>query len=297
MCNATVVGSAAAPAAPAPAAGPPAAPASPALAPKTAPRPLLGEHEVVQSAEGKGVKVEVLAYRHLAGTRVLCSDDRLYYEETLGRRAKRIKWTLSDTSILMEPGLLHFMKGHLTLKTKAGDVGGVLGLAKGLSRRMLAKETIHRNLFEGTGEIHTEPTMGHYIILRVDNETYTVDKGMYCCSEATLSVKAVMQKNVSSGLFGGEGLFQTEISGDGLCVLTCPVPVEELVCYELNDDRLSVDGTFAVMRTGDVTFSVKKAAQGFYSSATSGEGMLQTFEGTGKVWIAPTLDIYQRRMA
>ena len=42
------------------------------------------------------------------------------------------------------------------------------------------------------------------------------------------------------------------------------------------------------MRTEGVQFSVQRSAKGIFGSATSGEGLLQTFEGTGRVWIAPT---------
>jgi len=55
-----------------------------------------------------------------------------------------------------------------------------------------------------------------------------------------------------------------------------------------------VDGNFALMRTGRIDFSVEKSTRSLLGTITSGEGLLQTFRGTGSVWLAPTQDIYQR---
>lgn len=47
-----------------------------------------------------------------------------------------------------------------------------------------------------------------------------------------------------------------------------------------------------VSSTGGVHFSVEKASTSLLGAATSGEWLLQTFRGSGKVWIAPTQPIY-----
>jgi len=234
-----------------------------------------------------------MQYARLAGTQKFYSGDRTYYMEQAGQRIKKLKWTCNGGEVVLEPGLLHFMKGKLKMEVKAGEVGGV---GRALTRRLLANETVHRTHYTGQGEIHTEPTRGHFLIHKLADEALIVDKGMYSCSEGGVRVKAVMQKNISAGIFGGEGLFQTEVSGQGLVVFTVPVPPQEIVCYELENETLSVDGTFALMRTEGIEFSVRKSVKGFGKSAASGEGLLQTFEGTGKVWIAPTLELYQRRL-
>jgi uncharacterized protein (AIM24 family) len=106
-----------------------------------------------------------------------------------------------------------------------------------------------------------------------------------------------MQKNVSSALFGGEGLFQTRIRGTGICVFESPVPTDEVLRIDLKNETLQVDGNFALMRTGQIEFSVEKSTKGIIGTLTSGEGLLQTFRGTGSVWLAPTQDIYQKLQA
>ena len=68
---------------------------------------------------------------------------------------------------------------------------------------------------------------------------------------------------------------------------------EGVVELKLVDETVQVDGSFALLRTGNVRFSVKRASTTIAGAITSGEGVLQTFEGTGSVWVAPTQPLYQ----
>jgi uncharacterized protein (AIM24 family) len=87
---------------------------------------------------------------------------------------------------------------------------------------------------------------------------------------------------------------QTRIRGSGICVFELPVPADEVVRIDMKDETLQVDGNFALMRTGQIEFSVEKSTKGLFGTRTGGEGLLQTFRGTGSVWLAPTQDIYQK---
>ena len=131
--------------------------------------------------------------------------------------------------------------------------------------------------------------------MELNDESIIVDKGMfYCCSE-DITVKGVMQKNISSTLLGGEGLFQIELTGSGVVILECSVPKSEIVECEISKGQeLKVDGNFAIARTKGVNFSVTKSDKSLFGSAINGEGFLNTFSGEGKVWIAPTQAMYEK---
>ena len=73
-----------------------------------------------------------------------------------------------------------------------------------------------------------------------------------------------------------------------------PVPKEEIMRYTLNDEKLSVDGNFALMREDTLQFKVEKSSKGIMGTLVSGEGFLQTFSGKGNVWIAPTQGVYEK---
>ena len=60
----------------------------------------------------------------------------------------------------------------------------------------------------------------------------------------------------------------------------------------INNDVLKVDGNFAILRTGNIDFTVERSAQTLMGSAMSGEGLVNVFRGTGQIWLAPTLKVY-----
>jgi uncharacterized protein (AIM24 family) len=182
------------------------------------------------------------------------------------------------------------MKGNLQLESTMQG-----GLTKGLMRKFMTGETLFQSSIKGTGEVYLEPTFGHYLLFNIDNDALIFDKGAFYCASANLEVSAKIQQNVSSALFGGEGLFQTQVKGSGVVVLNSPVPAAELLMYELaTGEKLSVDGNFAFVRTASVNFHAEKSGKTLFQSVTSGEGLLQTFTGPGMVWIAPTQGVYNK---
>ncbi len=203
---------------------------------------------------------------------------------------KQIKITLKDSAITTERGALYFHKGNISTECKTGGVGG---LAKKLIKNTLTNESAFTPTYSGTGEIFLEPGFSHYILLELKDEAIIVDKGMFYCCETGISVEVSTQKNLSSGLFGGEGLFQTKISGTGLCVLAIPVPLTEVLKYELKNEKMQVDGNFVFLRSASLNFTVERSEKNLVGNLTSGDGALQTFEGTWIVWMAPTQFVYR----
>jgi uncharacterized protein (AIM24 family) len=250
---------------------------------------------IIGQAENKAFRVEVLEYTQLDGSRDVITAEALFFAGQAGLRPKLVRITLDKGEAILESGALYFMKGNFDVSSTAGGSGGLGGLAKGIATRMLTDETVFRPRFKGSGQIYLEPSFGHFIIHKLaDKQALIVDKGMFYCCEGSVSVSVAVQKSLSASALGGEGLFQTKVVGPGICVFASPVPANEVMAFDLQNDKLQVDGNFALMRTDGVKFSVKRSTKNLLGSATSGEGLLQTFEGTGRVWIAPTQGIYDR---
>ncbi len=250
------------------------------------------QFEVIARLEAEdGAMVEVLQFRQLRGSADVRTAENLYYANQSGMRLKMVRITLSGSHVRVEPGALYYMRGRLEMKASTGG-----GLMAGLARKMVSGETFFVNEIHGTGEIYLEPTFGHFFLHRIDrNEGGTiVDKGLFYAGTAGLDISAVRQKNISAALYGCEGMFQTRIAGAGVAVLFSPVPVEEIVRYQLAGDKVSVDGNFALMRSENITFRAEKSSKSWIATSVSGEGLLQTFEGTGYVWIAPTQGVYEK---
>lgn len=247
--------------------------------------------DVLEKKETKNSLVEILQFKELRGSSNVKTAENLFYVNQAGMNLKMIRITLSNSYIRVEPGALYYMKGNLQIKASTGG-----GLIKGLKRKMLSGETFFVNEIHGTGEIYLEPTFGHFFLYDIskNDKAIIVDKGIFYAGTSGLNITASMQKNFSSAMFGGEGLFQSEIEGVGVAILYSPVPMNEIQIIQLNNEKLYVDGNFALMRTLGVSFKVEKSSKTWVSTSVSGEGLLQTFEGTGTVWIAPTQGIYEK---
>jgi uncharacterized protein (AIM24 family) len=248
--------------------------------------------EVIDSIDlGQGTVVEVLQFKNLAGSADLRVANNLYFAEQSGMRLKMVRISLVNSHARIEPGALYYMKGDLEMKASSGG-----GMLKGLSRKMLSGETFFVNEIHGTGEIYLEPTFGHFFLNRInpEDDAIIVDKGIFYGGTAGLDVGSHMQRNLSSALWGGEGFFQTKIQGDGIAILYSPVPVTELQKFFLNGEKLSVDGNFTLLRSESINFKAEKSSKSWIATSVSGEGLLQTFSGTGHIWIAPTQGIYEQ---
>jgi len=229
-------------------------------------------------------------WQSLEGSDDMKTAEALFFARQVGMKMRQVVLKLNNGGAVIEPGALHYMRGNITSEVKAGGLGG---FAKKMVTSAFTSETVFRPTYRGTGEMWLEPSFGHYILAQINSETI-VDKGMFYASQDTITVSAAIQKHISAGMAGGEGWFQTKLSGQGWCVLTSPVPGNEIVKIQLNNEKLSVDGNFAILRQGNIEFKVEKSSKSIIGSLRSGEGLFQTFSGTGEVWLAPTASIYDR---
>ncbi|WP_287131208.1 AIM24 family protein [Candidatus Cyanaurora vandensis] len=199
--------------------------------------------------------------------------------EILEREELRlVKVTLTNETVRTESGALYYMIGPLTMETKAPSAGSFL-------KSLATGETVFRPTYTGTGELFLEPSFASFHVLELNNEEWVLDRGAYWASEAGITVDAYRDK-VMTSLMSGEGFlnFQTKIKGTGQVVLVAQGPVQVL---HLNNDKLVVDGSFAVARTLSLDYSVERATKSLFGTMSSGEFLVNTYRGTGTVLIAP----------
>lgn len=184
---------------------------------------------------------------------------------------------LESEMVRTEAGALRYLQGKIQMESKAPSVGGFLKAA-------LSSESVFKPTYTGTGKLVLEPSLGSFFELELDGSvTFVLDQGAYVASESSITVD-VKRNQAVTGLVGGEGLFQTWVSGTGTVIVATPGPVEIL---DLVDDRLVVDGTFAVARDSRLSYRVERSSRSLLGSATSGEGMVNVFEGSGRVYLSP----------
>jgi len=235
-------------------------------------------------------KFQILEYENLDGATDVQTAFGLNVIRQNGIKLKQIRIILDGSSIKLEPGSLSYMKGNIEVKNKSG---GLIGFGKKIISSKLTGETAFKPTYSGTGEIFLEPSFGHFALIELEDDEIIVGDGMFYACEEGIDVNAAMQKNISSAFLGNEGLYQTRIEGNGIVALKVPVPESEIFKCILINDTLKVDGNLAILRTGNIEFSVEKSSKSIVGTVVSGEGMVNVYRGTGEVWLIPTKNVYK----
>ncbi len=245
--------------------------------------------KIIDEIENQGIKVEVLEYQSLFGLTDINMAQYLYFMSQQNIRARQIAIYIKQSSVRIEPGAMSYFQGNLEMVSGV-TAGNVIGR---MFSSAVTGEGVSQPEYKGSGLLVLEPSFKHYFLLDLEaGEEAIVDKGMFYCAQGSVTVKPILQKNVSSAILGGEGLFQISLTGPGIVVLECTVPFSEIDIIHLEQDTLKVDGNFAVLRTGNISFTVERSAKTLLGSAVSGEGLVNVFRGTGSVWLAPTMKVY-----
>lgn len=140
---------------------------------------------------------------------------QLYFAQQSGLRLRQVKILMNSGCIKTEAGALYYFCGNISSETKIGGIGGFM--KKAISGGVTSESAI-KPMYKGTGEIVLEPSFKHYILMELKNEEIIVDKGMFFCCSGTIDIAPAMQKNLSSAMLGGEGIFQLALRGTGIVV-------------------------------------------------------------------------------
>ncbi len=209
-----------------------------------------------------------------------------YYSNLMNVRKRQVICNLSKSSVTIQSGAMQWMVGNANATTGIKGVGDLFSKAV---RGKVTGESAIKPEYTGTGEIVLEPTYKHIVLLDLKdwNKSIVLDDGLFLACESNLKQKAVMRNNISSAVAGNEGLFNLGIEGEGVICLESPVPTEELIEIELDKDVLKIDGNMAIAWSGSLDFTVERSGKTLIGSATSGEGLVNVYRGTGKILIAP----------
>jgi len=171
------------------------------------------------------------------------------------------------------------MSGGVEIETKAQ--GGLLG---GLKRSVLGGESFFINTFSagaGPGEVIVAPALpGDIIHLPVDgSKAIFVQSGSWLASEAGVTVDT--KWGGAKTFFSGEGLFLLHCSGQGDMLISSYGAIFE---RDLGaGESYKVDTGHIVAFEEGVGYQVNKVGS-WKSTILSGEGLVATFTGPGKVW-------------
>lgn len=209
-----------------------------------------------------------------------------YFSNKMNVRKRQVICDLSHANLTVQAGAMQWMAGNVNATTGIKGVGDLFGKAV---RGSVTGESAIKPEYKGDGILVLEPTYKHILLIDLDdwNGSIVLDDGLFLACDASLKHKAVMRSNLSSAVAGNEGLFNLGIEGRGIVCLESFVPKEELVEVTLQNDTLKIDGNFALAWSGSLRFTVERSGKSLVGSAASGEGLVNTYSGTGKVLMAP----------
>ena len=244
----------------------------------------LFDNDDVKIIERKG-NVSVIEFqRDVSVNKVTAMTE--YYASKMNVRRRQVIIQLQNDEYITSAGAMQWMTGNIESKTNIKGVGDFLG--KAIKGSVTSESTV-KPKYHGTGLLALEPTY-NYILLEDVNEwngCMVLEDGLFLACEGTLDTKVGMRSNVSSAVLGGEGLFNLKLSGQGIAVLESPVPREELIEVELQNDQIKIDGNMAIAWSDSLDFTVEKSTRSLLGSAVAGEGFVNVYRGTGKILMCP----------
>lgn len=217
-----------------------------------------------------------------------------YYASEMNVRKRQAWLELNGTGFRMQAGAMQMMMGNIEVKTDVKGVGDFLGK---LVKSAVTNETAVKPLYSGNGTIILEPTYKHLLLMDPAGWAggLVVEDGMYLASADSINVEMQARSNLSSAVLGGEGLFNTKLTGSGVAVLESSCPLDELMEITLDNDVCKIDGPYAVCWSGNLQFTVERTTKTLIGSAASGEGLVNVFRGTGKILVAPVDDLGEEK--
>jgi uncharacterized protein (TIGR00266 family) len=201
----------------------------------------------------------------------------------------------------LKPGPFVMLKVHLangeTIKAESGamvamsdtvDVEGKMegGFFKGLGRMLAGESFFFQTLAarRGAGEVflaHGIP--GELFPIALNGETnYVLQKDGFFAATPEVEISTKMQ-NLKKGLFSGEGFFVLRASGMGVLFVSSFGAIHPIDLAE--GQEFIIDNGHLVAWPEGVDYKIQKAASGWISSYTSGEGLVCRFRGPGRVLI------------
>ena len=193
----------------------------------------------------------------------------------------RVTFEQPGEQIVTEAGA---MIAHDTAVTMTTNMRGGLGSA--LKRKLLGGESLFQNTFTATAPGQTvwvapapEGAI-EFIDLQPGQELF-LQSGAYLCSTPGVQLDTKFQG--AKGFFSGEGLFLLRVHGQGR-VWFCSYGALHAVDLGAQYNGYICDTGHMVAFTQGLSYTVNKVG-GMKSLFLSGEGLVCTFKGQGRLWM------------
>ncbi len=215
-----------------------------------------------------------------------------YFAKEMNVKKRQVLITLNNNSARVQAGAMQWMFGDIESETGLGSgIKAVGNLLKGAVKSMVTSETAVKPLYKGLGMVMLEPTYKHIILEDVSawGDGIVLDDGLFLACDTQLKEHVILNSKSISTAFANKGIWNLSLSGNGVVVLESPVPREELIEFNLNNDTLKVDGSMAIAWSKSLEFTCERTSKTLIGSMVNKEGLVNVYRGTGKVLMAPII--------
>ena len=213
-----------------------------------------------------------------------------YYMSEMDIRRRQLICRLDRGGVRIQNGAMQMLVGDARAKTGIRGAGDIM---RKFGRAMVTEENAIKPEYEGNGLLVCEPTWKHLVCSDLDyfGGEVVLDDGAFAACETSVRESTYMVKTISGALAGNEGLFKLKLSGHGRFVMESGCPESELITIDLENDELKLDGPLALAWSSSLDFTVERVTRTLIGSATSGEGLVNVYRGTGRIVMLPTQPI------
>ena len=189
-------------------------------------------------------------------------------------------------TVYIQRGSMVYHTPNVSLNTKLNASGSGLGrFVKAVGRSMVSGEStfITQAVAESdNGNLALAPdTPGQVIALELGEKQYQLNDGAFLALDGTASYTMESQ-SIGKALFGGQGgLFVMTTQGQGTLLANAFGSITKI---ELQNQEMTIDNAHVVAWSQSLDYNIH-LENSFWQSIGTGEGVVNTFRGTGEVYV------------
>ena len=175
---------------------------------------------------------------------------------------------------------------NVSLNTHLNASGSGLGrFVKAVGRSMVSGEStfITQAIAESdNGHLALAPdTPGQVIALELGEKQYRLNDGAFLALDGT-AFYTMESQSIGKALFGGQGgLFVMTTQGQGTLLANAFGSIKKI---ELQNQEITIDNAHVVAWSQSLDYNIH-LENSFWQSIGTGEGVVNTFRGTGEVYV------------
>ena len=189
-------------------------------------------------------------------------------------------------TVYIQRGSMVYHTPNVSLNTQLNASGSGFGrFVKAVGRSMVSGEStfITQAVAESdNGNLALAPdTPGQVIALELGEKQYRLNDGAFLALDGT-AFYTMERQSIGKALFGGQGgLFVMTTQGQGTLLANAFGSIKKI---ELQNQEVTIDNAHVVAWSQSLDYHIH-LENGFWQSIGTGEGVVNTFRGTGEVYV------------